>query len=363
MRLALVTSPLPKLTASGTPMAPDIAGAGPPIPPIERLRHMSATQWEEFVLEWAQSLTAKYARVERRSGAGDKGLDIVGFPDAKKATPWDNFQCKHYDHPLAPNEIWTELGKLAVHSFAGEYELPRAYAFVAPQGAGNSLQKLLTKPDELRAGLIAAWPKHCVDAITSTGKTKLTKELREHIVKKIDFSIFSAPSPLVLIQQHATTPYHVFRFGGSLPLRAPAPQPPASPAPSETNYVRALLDAYEDKLGVTLSAHSDVSDAEVRNHFSRSRREFYSAESLREFSRDNLPPDTFNTFLDEVDNGIADVAAATHSDGYARVLAVVQHAKALQLTANALIARTTQPDRGGMCHQLANEKRVQWRKK
>jgi hypothetical protein len=130
---------------------------------------------------------------------------------------------------------------------------------------------------------------------------------------------------------------------------------------NETNYVRALLDAYEDRLGTTLSTLQDLQHPDLGDHFTRSRREFYSAESLREFSRDNVQPGTFESILEEVHSGVVDVVQAQHSNAFERVLAVVKQAKALQFTANALGVRTYAADKGGMCHQLANDQKLRWR--
>jgi hypothetical protein len=261
---------------------------------------------------------------------------------------------------LAPNEIWVELGKVAYYTHIKEYSMPRAYSFVAPRGVGTTLSNLLRKPEKLRAQLIAAWPKHCADHITSTKSIPLKGALKKH-VEKMDMSIFRGASPLEIIKQHRSTPWYVARFGGGLRERPAHAPPPAAIAANETNYVRALLDAYEERLKTTLADISQLMDGDLRKHLSRAREEFYSAEALKEFSRDSVPPGTFESFLDEIDAGIADVIAATHPDAYERVLAAVKQAKALQLTANALIARTRQHDRGGMCHQLANDKRVKWR--
>jgi hypothetical protein len=96
------TKPLRTPGAASAPLAPDIALAGPAVPPIERLRHMSAQSWEDFILEWAHSLKSKYARAEQCGGAGDMGRDVIGFESATARDPWDNYQCKHYDHRLAP---------------------------------------------------------------------------------------------------------------------------------------------------------------------------------------------------------------------------------------------------------------------
>lgn len=38
-----------------------------------------AGQWEEFIQEWTQGLKSEYTQVQRFSGAGDKGRDVVGF--------------------------------------------------------------------------------------------------------------------------------------------------------------------------------------------------------------------------------------------------------------------------------------------
>jgi hypothetical protein len=322
---------------------------------------MSPQAWEDFIFEWAYSLKTKYARVEQCGSSGDMGRDIVAFESTAVDDPWDNYQCKHYDHRLSPADIWTELGKLAHYTFVGEYSLPRRYIFVAPQGPGNALSKLLRRADELREKLFSVWDRCCRTRIASTKQIILDSAMRAHI-EKMDFSIFRVASPLTIIEEHRGTPWYVTRFGGGLPPRRDAPLPPATIGSEEANYVRALLDAYEDRLGMTIGSMNELADVDLRSHFSRSRREFYSAESLREFSRDNVPAGTFERLLNEVHDGIIDVVQATHADAYERVLAAVRQAKTLQLTANALIARTTTCDRGGMCHQLANDLRVRWRR-
>lgn len=358
--MATRTHALPSLTAPVTGLSLDVAMSGPAIPPIERLRFMNPKDWTDFVLEWVDSLKRKYARVERCDGAGDMGRDIVASESLAQDDPWDNYQCKHYDHPLMPTDIWEELGKLAFHTFNREYSLPRHYVFVAPQAAGNALSRLLRKPDKLRDELFGAWDRYCRKNITQTGEVVLSSKLKDHI-KAMNFGIFGVVPPLTLIVEHSRTPWHVARFGMGLPPRADAPSPPATISAGETNYVRALLDAYEDRLGIPLGGTDDLGDAGLRSHFSRSRIEFYSAESLREFSRDNVPGGTFERLLDQVYDGVMDVVQAGHKDAYERVLSTVKQAKLLQLNENILVARTRPADRGGMCHQLANELKLKWR--
>lgn len=120
--------------------------------------------------------------------------------------------------------------------------------------------------------------------------------------------------------------------------------------------MRALLDAYEDHLGKPIGIPADLSaEATLQGHFADARREFHSAEALRTFSRDRLRPGAFEGLQDEVYGGIGDDLRDDHDDGYRRVLAVVKTARALALTSHALNTSMFVRDRGGICHQLAND--------
>ena len=177
------------------PTTADVVATGLPVPPIDRLRIMSPKAWTDFTLEWADSLKAKYEVVERCDGAGDMGRDVIAFEKSGQGDPWDNYQCKYYDHQLAPGDIWLELGKLCYYTFIGEFSAPRRYFFVAPQGAGPRLSSLLRSPNELRTELLANWAPKCQDEITSTKAIVLDHGLTAYI-QTLNFSIFSAPSPL-----------------------------------------------------------------------------------------------------------------------------------------------------------------------
>ena len=96
--------PLPQPSAS-LAVSADVVAAGPAIPAIDRIKLFSERQWEEFVLEWADSLRTIYQRVERCGGSGDMGRDVIAFCNAP-STDWDNYQCKHYGGALAPSDIW-----------------------------------------------------------------------------------------------------------------------------------------------------------------------------------------------------------------------------------------------------------------
>ena len=333
--------------------------AGKPIPAIERIRLFSSTEWEDFILEWADSLRKDYDRVDRCGGSGDMGRDIVAAVPEDDGT-WDNYQCKHYDHPLWPSDVWVEFGKLMFFSFSGAYTYPRSYYFVAPQGAGTKLSNLLRSADALRSGVVANWDSYCRRGISTTRGVGLEGDLKEYVAAA-DFSIFESLPPLRVIEQHAKTRWHVVRFGGGLPGRPEPVAPPENLDAIEARYVRQLLDAYGDYLGRHVSEPRDLApERPLSVHFEYSRLEFYSAESLRAFSRDTLPPGKFEELLDEVQSGILDEVRAPHPDGYRRLVEVVKLARCLQITAHPLSRSLRVRDRGGMCHQLANEDRVRW---
>lgn len=351
-----VPLPLPPAPAS---VSADVVLAGQPIPAIDRIKLFSDKQWEAFVLEWADSLRDQYARVDRCAGAGDMGRDVIATVKDRNGA-WDNYQCKHYKESLKPIDIWLELGKLVYYTRRGNYTYPRRYFFIAPQGAGTKLSNLLKKPGELRAGLIANWDAYCRSAITSTTVVDLDSTLKAHI-NGLDFSIFDATPPLRIIDGHAKTRWHVARFGGGLPPRPPTAMPPNEPADTETTFVRELFHAYGDHLKRPVDVVADLTHAPaLREHFGDARLEFYSAESLRTFSRDTLPPGEFEKLQAEVHDGIRDEVRSDHADGYLRVVAVVKTARTLPLAGHALHGRMSVRDHGGICHQLANDRKVWW---
>ena len=182
--------------------------------------------------------------MERAGSAGDKGCDVIATIDPSDPnSDWDNFQCKHYDHPLAPGDIWVELGKLCYYTHIGEYGVPRAYRFVAPRGIGTKLLNLIKKPEKLREELITNWAAKCAAQTSATKNVPLEGPLLAHL-KAFDFTrIGHLPTPQ-LIEQHRKTPYFPVRFGLGLPARPASPSPPATIAAGETRYVTQLFFFY-----------------------------------------------------------------------------------------------------------------------
>jgi len=190
---------------------------GLPIPKVTRVKIFSPEEFEAFVEEWASSLTpVPYAKVRRFAGSGDMGIDVAGFTsDQGFAAPWDNHQCKRYDHPLRQSDIYKEIGKIIYYSWSGEFTAPRKHFFVASQGIGTSLEKLLADSEKLKQAVHKNWAQSCqtTAGITSTKEVPLEGQLLNYF-SAFDFSIFSSKSVLELVEQHSKTAFHSVRFGG-----------------------------------------------------------------------------------------------------------------------------------------------------
>jgi hypothetical protein len=356
-------SDLNKILPKGPTAVPSSCAvhSGIPIPKSKRVTIFSPDEWEEFIEEWASSLQTGYRKVRRFGGAGDLGVDIAGFCSARGFYgEWDNFQCKRYDHPLRPSDIWVEIGKIIYYSFTGEYKPPRCHYFICPKGVGTTLEKLLNTPGALKAKAAENWDVHCLHGITSTESIALKGALKAYF-DTFAFSIFSSRSVVEIIEQHSRTPFHSVRFGGGLPARLAPETPPDSPRALESRYIRQILDAYGDKLGaalpdaVALDAH-----ASLKSDYLRQRERFYHAESLKNFARDNVPEGTFKELREEIYQGVIDICENVHPNGLDRMRATMTQAAAISATSNPLFPAVKTQDRQGICHHLANEDRLLW---
>jgi hypothetical protein len=356
--------PIPVPAPPASPPSASAIVHGPPIPPQQRLLLYSSDEWEGFVHEWAHfCLKDIYVQVERFGRAGDRGIDVLGFTDTRKLNGvWDNYQCKHYDHPLYPTDAWPEIGKLLWYTFKKEYRAPRRYYFVAPRGVGTGLAGLLADSPRLKEQLMANWDKYCRTSITKTEEIPLAGPFRDY-VSFFDFTIFDTRTGLQLVDDHRSSPYHSLRFGGGLPVRPPVAAPPSDLAAGESRYVAQLLGAYADHKKTPVPNIAALREwPPLSEHFKRQREAFYHAESLRVFARDTVPTGTFESLQQDIYDGVIDTHDADHPDGYARVRRVTEAARSLNLTENALLSAARPKDRDGVCHQLANEDRLRWTK-
>jgi hypothetical protein len=337
--------------------------SGIPIPKTKRIELFSADQWEEFTEEWATSLTDLYHKVKRFAGAGDQGLDVVGFIENTTFDGgWVNYQCKFYDHSLYPSDVWIELGKIIYYSFLEDYPPPQKYYFVAPKQIGTTLGKLLANSKGLKEELRSNWEKHCQDKITDKVSVVLKGDLLSYF-EEFDFPIFDSTTLVEMVVGHAETPFHAVRFGGGLGVR-PVPEIPAeNTVTTDCRYVRQLLAVYAEADGdtsVPLTLSILDNNDKHRKHFHRQRERFHHAESLRNFSRDTVPVGTYDQLQEDVYQGVIDVCENDCDTGLERIEKAVTQAAQVSTQSSPLASVTRTADKQGICHQLADNDRLNW---
>ena len=355
---------IPKPKGKGRLSTNEILG-GQFTPAIERMRSLSEDEFEDLVLEWADGyLDKKYDKIRQYGGSGDKGRDIVGFYSNGDI---DIYQCKHYSAILGPANFWIELGKLCHYSYTNQYKVPKSYYIVTTKGVGTKLLDYIENPSEFNDLLIAEWKDKCETKIKST-KTILTKEFKEYI-ENFDFSIVKDKSPLELIEEHKKTTYYAQRFGGGLiKYRNLIPKPTKGIQKHELNYTTLLFEAYSTKTGVEIKNQTilEKTDKDLSIHFEDERTSYYCAESLDKFSRDNFADLTIPPFDELKEDSLlvlkAKLRLSSHSDTLDRLedskLAIMTQ----EFASNPLHKEIRNLDKAGMCHYLANEKSIKWKK-
>lgn len=344
----------PAPTVSGLP-TPTLRGK--PVPPAQRVYFYSPDEWEVFIAEWASGLS--YRQIKQLGGSGDCGVDVAAFKTKSGLeSAWDCFQAKHYNRPLNFSDIFPEMLKMFHNVVEGSYSLPDRYVFVAPQGCGSTLNRLLSRPKELRTKFLEKLNQS--DTITRQWDKQILSSIRT-FAESIDFSIFQSLELNEMIETHRKTPYFAARFGTALPERTVVKETPVTPSPDEAVYVKKLVDVYSEQDPASCSDVDSLSaHATYGKHFQRQRESFYSAEALRLYARDSVPDGTYELLQDDVYTGVIDTAEANHPSGLNRLRAVLTQSGQLDLSAHTLISVSTLEDRQGICHQLANADKLTW---
>lgn len=343
--------------ASHTPLLPNQPG----LTPLKLIQTYSPQEWEAFIEEWTEGFAPPYVQVVRLGGAGDMGRDVIGHyePPEIRPRPCDIYQCKHYDHPLAPTDAYLELGKLCVYTQRGDYPLPRRYRFVPPRGIGPKLYNLFNYPDRLKGQLITNWDQYVSKKVSDSDEFPLAGELKTY-VEGFDFSIVSHVTPMEVLTQHQRTLHWHRRFKIDPPVRPPLqPVPPAIQS-NEQAYIRCLFLAYSDHIKRPIALADLDGLPQFLRHFSQARGDFFSAEALSRFSRDNFAVGAFDAIKKHVHDGVIDITCIAHADGFACLIDVLKQAAALLMPASDLTPYVWPADKKGICHQLANDGTLSW---
>jgi len=156
-------------------------------------------------------------------------------------------------------------------------------------------------------------------------------------------------------------------------LRMPKPviqTPPEQHADHEQQYIRALYEAYGDAVHIDCFDESCFeSYPEYKEDLQERRIDYFSAESIRcsisELQGVELQ-DQFNVLKDETYAGVRNTAMRHHSDGYEKMLCVMEQASVLQVS-QYLLSKSpywiSNRIKQGVCHFLVKDGKLRWVKK
>ena len=324
---------------------------------------MDDADLERFVRRWAKVMTNPTCHhVERFSGTGDMGRDVVGFltKDLHQG-PWHNYQCKQLGRRnLGVDVALLELGKIIHYSHRGEFILPEKYTFVAPRGLSRPLEALIFNPTKLKQALIDKWDEYCAKKIEMGQTIHLGPALLAHL-SQFEFRGVRRTSIDEILADCAAKPAMAEMFGTD-PGAPPRGVVPPVVESAELRYVGELFRAYGDRDNRTYCQDEIVVHANHGQHFSEQRERFYAADAFRRFYRDNTLDEEMASLEDEVYHGIIGKHREPHADSLTRVEAVMGQAAAT-LPSGPLARHARVQVRQGICHHFINDERIKsWKK-
>jgi hypothetical protein len=324
-----------------------------------RLLALDDNELEEFVRQWASR--KQYHEVQRFTGTGDMGRDVVGFLTKDRHDgPWHNYQCKQYGKTLPTAKGMAELGKVLYYSHCGEFTRPTGFYFVAPRGVNRNLKRWISKPLELKQELIANWDKFCGTTISESQIVTLTSELRQWI-EEWDFSLVRSIGIDEILSDSTATPV-LYQWFAADPGPAPPGSVPLSVEPRELPYVTQLIDAYSERDACTYSDHEAISAHACHGtHFGIQRERFFDADAFIHHYRDNMYIEDITLLRTEIYHGIFETHGGNHADSLARVDAVMGQASTIA-PSGVLGKYARVPVKQGLCHHFANEGKLTWKK-
>jgi len=349
---------IPSPKNANVPLSAVSALTGEVISPLKRLQQMDEDDWEDFTCELATYWKTQYLRVNRVGGAGDMGRDVIAYtPDGN----WENFQCKYYSSPLNLSDVLLEIGKLCYHSFNGHFSMPVKYYFIAKSGLNGVSLNALKDPQKLKVELLSGWDKKCKNNITARESVGLDGDFRKFVEQEVDYKIFDQIPQMKLIELHKEhTPYYIRRFG-VLESDRPAPTaPPLEIQNHELRYIEEFLRAIESIESRVRSVKDLDGFPEFLTELKSARKNFYSAESLEKFSRDSMPPETYENLLEDCYEAISSLMLMVHENGWDKYLAVSSHVTQVSFSSHPLNLYMSIRDKKGACHQLVNKGALKW---
>jgi hypothetical protein len=97
-------------------------------------------------------------------------------------------------------------------------------------------------------------------------------------------------------------------------------------------------------------------------HLGTQRERFFAADAFNRYYRDSVAPEDLASVRTALYHAVFDVERASHADALARANAVMSQAAVTQVS-GALAKYARVSVKQGICHHLANDGELQWRKR
>jgi hypothetical protein len=252
---------------------------------------MDDDELERFVDDWISSKKQTYFAVERFSGTGDLGRDVVGYQDSRlHEGAWDNFQCKQLKVSLTAPSAMRELAKIFYHCANGVYCLPSRYTFVAPRGVTRTARGLVSQPTKFQAEMKTQWDATCSEHIVE-GQRILLDAAIQRTIDSFDFSKVDALDAAKLLKDRDIQPVLAAWFGED-PGEAPRGTVPPEIQAEEAPFISELVAAYSDQVGnLFAGAAAVLADRVYGDDLRLQRVRYFDAASFKRYYRDNVPLD------------------------------------------------------------------------
>lgn len=323
--------------------------------PYERIKSYSDKEFELFIREWVVSLSDKF-QVRGFGGSGDMGRDVVAKDGQNN---YFYYQCKHYNRPLTPNVMLPEFGKLVFHCYNKEIPAPKEYYIISPCDIGSKLSTLIDNPEKINAQLVEKWAE-ISDKVSTSAPKELCGDFKDYLLS-FDFSIVRTKTMLEVVNEHRSTAFYAFRFGGGLTVQRKRVVTPQKVEAYEAIYIKKILDALSEKENREITTVDDLKQNYPQHYkwLLVQRERFFNAENLKRFSEEKLlNEEYFEDLTSDVFYGIYDYLEKPYPNGYERVLDVMSAVTQIDLGNNLLVRYDLvhPQDRQGICHQIANDR-------
>ena len=245
--------------------------------------------------------------------------------------------------------------------------MPRNYFLMTPQGLSSAFNKIYSSCNKLKESVISSWDKEISSRIKPKKKIPLDSELKAFL-DEFDYKKFKMISPDKMLEdllqeknRHVYFQYFGVKKDELVRIKL---TPPIDHNDYECKYISHLLDAYNDFETDEFINTDNVDSSRHAKHFSRSREEFWLAESVRKMSEENCPGDRdeYEELLNDMLHHVADTHEEDYKNAFERVKAVTAKATSLQKKDNRIISgELSSGELKGVCFQLSNEDKLIWK--